>query len=69
LYVSNLYIRVTNERGLDFKLCHECLFGLNGQVSDDNRLFVGLNRAVGGVTAAGYGICAAEIAWACPWCE
>lgn len=74
LYVSNNHIRVTNDAGLDFKLCHHCLFALNGQPDSgsrgpNERMFIGLNRIIKDLSQTGYGVCSATLSWACPWCQ
>lgn len=70
LYVSNQHIRVTNDQGLDAKICSECLYALNGQsdaqgINED--LFLGLNRVVTGRTDRnGVGVCSVKMSWLCP---
>lgn len=73
-YLSNNHIRVTNDEGLDFKLCHHCLFALNGQPDHgrggpNERIFIALNRVIKGMSKTGYGVCSAVVSWACPWCD
>jgi len=74
LYVSNNHIRVTNDDGLDFSLCHHCLFALNGQPDmgsggPNERVFIAVNRVIADLSKTGYGVCTATLSWACPWCE
>ncbi|XP_060600091.1 uncharacterized protein DDB_G0283357-like [Ruditapes philippinarum] len=74
LYISNEHIRITNSEGLDFKLCHSCLYALNGQPDEgpngvpNETICIGLNRVVKDITRSGYGVCSATFSWECPWC-
>ncbi|XP_045201952.2 uncharacterized protein DDB_G0283357-like [Mercenaria mercenaria] len=75
LYISNEHIKITNDDGLNFKLCHKCLYALNGQPDSgpnrgpNERICIGLNRVVKDLSRTGYGICSATFSWECPWCN
>ena len=74
MWISNEFIRVKSygagPYGCDEEMCSECLFALNGQFDKtiNTDIYVALNRVVSGRSDRnGYGVCAAELSWACPW--
>ena len=71
LYIGNEYVRITNDNGLDEKICHECLFALAGQPDDghggpNEDVYIALNRVVRPESdRVGMGVCMATLSWVC----
>ena len=73
IWISNEFIRITNDQGCDEEMCSDCLFALNGQYDcapggTNQEIYIALNRVVyNGCYNYGYGVCKATLSWVCPW--
>lgn len=70
LYISNLHIRIQNNKGMDARICKWCLFALNDQSDSEGQkndyIYIGLNRVIRYYWKRGAGVCKTKIKWACP---
>lgn len=71
LFVSNEFVRIITDQGMDEQVCHKCLFALSGQPDvqtggANEDMYISFNRVIQWFSwRVGYGVCTATIRWVC----
>lgn len=68
-WISNEYLRIQTDNGFQQRICHECLWSLNGQTDTEGPknedVYLAFNRVVANSARYGVGICKVAMSWEC----